>query len=45
VVGLVLLIAIVVDRLRVIRIARAGKRVRRVTEIAAASQVPTQDVN
>jgi ribose transport system permease protein len=45
VVGLVLLIAIVVDRFRIIRIERSGKRVRRVAEVKATSNVPAQDVN
>jgi ribose transport system permease protein len=45
VVGAVLLFAIVVDRLRVIRLERSGKRVRRVAEVGAPSQVPAQDVN
>ncbi|HWD68788.1 MAG TPA: ABC transporter permease [Solirubrobacteraceae bacterium] len=45
VVGAVLLFAIVVDRLRVIRLERSGKRVRRVAEVKAASHVPPEDVN
>jgi len=45
VVGAVLLFAIVVDRLRVLRIERSGKRVRRVAETTAPAQVPAQDVN
>ncbi|HEX3617338.1 MAG TPA: ABC transporter permease [Solirubrobacteraceae bacterium] len=45
VVGVVLLIAIVIDRLRVIRLERSGKRVRRVAEVGAASQVPARDLN
>jgi ribose transport system permease protein len=45
VVGAVLLFAIVIDRLRVIRLERSGKRVRRVAEVKAASSVPAQDVN
>ncbi|MGH2889932.1 MAG: ABC transporter permease [Solirubrobacteraceae bacterium] len=45
VVGLVLLIAIVIDRLRIIRLERSGKRVRRVAEATAASKVPAPDMN
>jgi ribose transport system permease protein len=46
VVGAVLLFAIVVDRLRIIRLERSGKRVRRVTEVAqspAQAQPQAQD--
>jgi ribose transport system permease protein len=42
VVGAVLLIAIVIDRLRIIRLERSGKRVRRVTEVKQV-QAPVQD--
>jgi ribose transport system permease protein len=45
VVGAVLLIAIVIDRLRIIRLERSGKRVRRVAEVKATATVPAQDVN
>lgn len=45
VVGVVLLIAIVVDRLRIIRLERTGKRVRRVAEAKAPAQVPARDTN
>lgn len=45
VVGVVLLIAIVVDRLRIIRLERSGKRVRRVAESKAPAQVPARDTN
>ncbi len=43
VVGAVLLVAIVIDRLRIIRLERSGKRVRRVAEVKAASTVPAGD--
>ena len=46
VVGAVLLFAIIVDRLRIIRLERSGKRVRRVTEVTQAqaqAQAPAQD--
>jgi ribose transport system permease protein len=45
VVGLVLLVAIVVDRFRIVQTRRAGKRVRRVAEVRSASSVPGQDVS
>lgn len=45
VVGLVLLVAIVVDRFRIVQTQRAGKRVRRVAEVKPAASVPVQDVN
>ncbi len=43
VVGAVLLVAIVIDRLRIIRLERSGKRVRRVAEVKAATKVPARD--
>ena len=43
VVGAVLLVAIVLDRLRIIRLERSGKRVRRVAEVKAAATVPAGD--
>ncbi len=43
VVGAVLLVAIVIDRLRIIRLERSGKRVRRVAEVKAASTVAAGD--
>ena len=43
VVGAVLLVAIVIDRLRIIRLERSGQRVRRVAEVKAASTVPAGD--
>jgi ribose transport system permease protein len=42
VVGAVLLVAIVIDRLRIIRLERSGKRVRRVAEVKVPAQVPAQ---
>jgi ribose transport system permease protein len=45
VVGVVLLVAIVIDRLRIIRLERTGKHVRRVAETTTASQVPVEDAN
>ena len=42
VVGFVLFIAIVIDRIRIIRLERSGKRVRRVAEVKAASTVPRE---
>jgi hypothetical protein len=42
VVGAVLLVAIVIDRLRIIRLERSGKRVRRVAEVKVPAQVPVQ---
>lgn len=45
VVGAVLLFAIVVDRLRIIRLERAGKRVRRVSEVKATAPATAQDAS
>jgi ribose transport system permease protein len=43
VVGVVLLIAIVLDRFRIMRLERSGKRVRQVATIKAPSNVPAGD--
>jgi ribose transport system permease protein len=43
VVGLVLLVAIVVDRFRVMRLEHSGKRVRQVVESTSAVPVPAED--
>jgi ribose transport system permease protein len=45
VVGLVLLVAIVVDRFRVMRLEHSGKRIRRVVEAPARMQVPADDTS
>jgi ribose transport system permease protein len=43
VVGVVLLVAIVVDRVRIMRLERSGKRVRRTAEVKSTAQVPARE--